>query len=118
MKDYFPFIFIGIICLQITLLIIIPRAIIRSALRNHIVPFLSEKGLVFIRYKCIGFLHTGDFDFYEETKFRPFKYNHNIYLDIFYNNRGQERRITAKIELGYFSIKKVTYSRIPRLRSV
>lgn len=88
------------------------RAIIKKAINKFIKPELEEKGLSLIDYKWAGFLSTGYFpnDFGFTIMNKNGSASNSFYTDISYQNRGEIKRVTARIDTFMFKINKITYS--------
>ena len=108
----FILISILLISLFIFLQIIIYRSLVKKAIKKYIEPQLNEKGYAFIEYKWPGFLSSGDFNDLEVTLVTN-KYgnsSNDCYADIYYQAERNIKKVTAKIESTFLSIKKVSYS--------
>ncbi len=97
----------------ILLNIYIYRSVINKAIDNFIKPKLQDKGLSFLRYKWLGFFNRGAFTNDTLVLIPSLKFGYpiiSIYIDIYFTNGVDERKISVRIDKSLFLIRKIYYS--------
>lgn len=91
---------------------LIVRYLIRRAIKKHILPQLKTKGLTYLDYKWCGLFSHGNFDDETAWSFIAIKGDPrlSIYVDIYYEDAGNKKTITIRINTIFYFIRKVYYS--------
>jgi hypothetical protein len=89
------------------------KYIITKAIRKFIKPKLQASALTFTNYKWLGFFNHGDIKDDKVILIPGLKNGGPVistYIDIYYNEKSTEKKVTVKIDSFFIFIVRVLYS--------
>jgi hypothetical protein len=91
----------------------IVKYLINKAIRKYITPKLQRAGLTFSDYKWLGFFDHGNFKNDKFILLPSVKGGYPViatYIDVFYDEGSNQKKVTVKIDTFFVFIVRVLYS--------
>lgn len=89
------------------------KYVINKAIRKYIKPKLQSFGFTFLDYKWLGFFNHGNFNNDKLVLLPSLKSGYPViatYVDVFYNEVSNSKRVTVRIDTFFIVILRVSYS--------
>jgi hypothetical protein len=89
------------------------KFIINKAIRKFIKPKCRAGGIVFVKYKWLGFFDHGDFKDDKFILLPSLKSGYPVistYIDVYYTEESIEKKLTVRIDAFFVFIIRVLYS--------
>lgn len=89
------------------------KYVVNKAIRKFIKPKLQSVGFKFSDYKWLGFFNRGNFKNDKFILFPSVRGGYPVistYIDVFYNEGSNQKKVTVKIDSFFVFIVRVLYS--------